>query len=298
MRPAQQGGRAVVIGNARHGRPLTSIPASSTRARACSAPGAATACRTATTGASPACWPAAASIRAACCRRLQPCARRTQALSDLAAGKVGRPLIDMRCAERAMRIGIDFDNTIACYDGVFHAVAVERGLDPAEPRPRQEQRPRPPARQGREDDFTVLQGYVYGPAWHARRIPACATCAAVAAGHAVHLSATGPARPLLVRSTTCTRGTAISGDAAVWSKRRTPCPARRRLFRADQGGQARAMAAWSADCSSTTCRRSWPRPDFPPRCAGSCSIRTAIIRMRTGTATALSDCAAGRPSGV
>ena len=30
-----------------------------------------------------------------------------------------------------MRIGVDFDNTIACYDGVFHAAALERGLIPA-----------------------------------------------------------------------------------------------------------------------------------------------------------------------
>ena len=29
-----------------------------------------------------------------------------------------------------MRIGIDFDNTIACYDGVFHQAALERGLIP------------------------------------------------------------------------------------------------------------------------------------------------------------------------
>ena len=29
-----------------------------------------------------------------------------------------------------MRIGIDFDNTIACYDGVFHAAALETGSDP------------------------------------------------------------------------------------------------------------------------------------------------------------------------
>src|SRR3981189_2049974 len=31
-----------------------------------------------------------------------------------------------------MRIGIDFDNTIACYDGVFHAAALERGLIPSD----------------------------------------------------------------------------------------------------------------------------------------------------------------------
>jgi hypothetical protein len=61
-----------------------------------------------------------------------------------------------------MRIGIDFDNTIACYDGVFHRAALERGLIP----------PGLPADKtsvrnhlrgiGREDAWTELQGYVYG----------------------------------------------------------------------------------------------------------------------------------------
>ncbi len=61
-----------------------------------------------------------------------------------------------------MRIGIDFDNTIACYDGVFHAAAVERGLIPVEiPRDRQSVRDFL-RRQGRDPDFTTLQGYVYG----------------------------------------------------------------------------------------------------------------------------------------
>jgi hypothetical protein len=61
-----------------------------------------------------------------------------------------------------MRIGIDFDNTIACYDGVFHAAALERGLIPAEiPTDRQSVRDFLRA-QGRDADFTVLQGYVYG----------------------------------------------------------------------------------------------------------------------------------------
>ena len=61
-----------------------------------------------------------------------------------------------------MRIGIDFDNTIACYDGVFHAAALERGLIPA-----QLGRDKNSVRDylngaGRADDFTELQGYVYG----------------------------------------------------------------------------------------------------------------------------------------
>lgn len=61
-----------------------------------------------------------------------------------------------------MRIGIDFDNTIACYDGVFHAAALERGLIPAE-LPRDKNSIRNHLNDtGRKDDFTELQGYVYG----------------------------------------------------------------------------------------------------------------------------------------
>jgi hypothetical protein len=61
-----------------------------------------------------------------------------------------------------MRIGIDFDNTIVCYDGVFHAAALERGLIPAELG-----RDKNSVRDylngtGRHDDFTELQGYIYG----------------------------------------------------------------------------------------------------------------------------------------
>jgi hypothetical protein len=61
-----------------------------------------------------------------------------------------------------MRIGIDFDNTIACYDGVFHAAAVERGLIPREV-PSDKTSVRNHLRAiGQEDDWTELQGYVYG----------------------------------------------------------------------------------------------------------------------------------------
>jgi hypothetical protein len=61
-----------------------------------------------------------------------------------------------------MRIGIDFDNTIACYDGVFHAAALEKGLIPAElDRDKNSVRDHLNG-SGRKDDFTELQGYVYG----------------------------------------------------------------------------------------------------------------------------------------
>src|ERR1700751_5341560 len=61
-----------------------------------------------------------------------------------------------------MRIGIDFDNTIACYDGVFHAAALERGLIPANlGRDKNVVRDHL-NRGGRGDDFTELQGHVYG----------------------------------------------------------------------------------------------------------------------------------------
>jgi hypothetical protein len=61
-----------------------------------------------------------------------------------------------------MRIGIDFDNTIACYDGVFHQAALERGLIPPDlARDKNSVRDHLNG-SGRKDDFTELQGYVYG----------------------------------------------------------------------------------------------------------------------------------------
>src|SRR5258705_747105 len=61
-----------------------------------------------------------------------------------------------------MRIGIDFDNTIACYDGVFHHAAVERGLVPKD-LPTDKTSVRNHLRGiGREDDWTELQGHIYG----------------------------------------------------------------------------------------------------------------------------------------
>ncbi len=61
-----------------------------------------------------------------------------------------------------MIIGVDFDNTIVCYDFVFHHSARERNLIPSEV---------PPSKStirdfirdaGREEEWTVLQGDIYG----------------------------------------------------------------------------------------------------------------------------------------
>src|SRR4051812_20761119 len=68
-----------------------------------------------------------------------------------------------RCLERTMLVGLDFDNTIVCYDRLFHRLARERGLLPDHV----------PATKGavrdhlraidREDDWTEMQGVGYGP---------------------------------------------------------------------------------------------------------------------------------------
>ena len=61
-----------------------------------------------------------------------------------------------------MRIGVDFDNTIACYDGAFHAAASERGLIPATLGGAKNDVRDFLNANGGKDAFTELQGYVYG----------------------------------------------------------------------------------------------------------------------------------------
>jgi hypothetical protein len=59
-------------------------------------------------------------------------------------------------------IGVDFDNTIVCYDELFHRVAVEQGLIPASvPATKGSVRGYLEER-GQGDVWTELQGYVYG----------------------------------------------------------------------------------------------------------------------------------------
>jgi hypothetical protein len=61
-----------------------------------------------------------------------------------------------------MRIGVDFDNTIVCYDQVFHQVALERKLIPASTPVNKGAVRDCLRRAGREDDWTEIQGCVYG----------------------------------------------------------------------------------------------------------------------------------------
>jgi hypothetical protein len=61
-----------------------------------------------------------------------------------------------------MIIGVDFDNTIVCYNELFHKVAVEQGLIPVQV-PASKEAVRDYLREcGQEDDWTEMQGYVYG----------------------------------------------------------------------------------------------------------------------------------------
>ncbi|MCS6771605.1 MAG: hypothetical protein NZ740_06220 [Kiritimatiellae bacterium] len=62
-----------------------------------------------------------------------------------------------------MIIGIDLDNTIIDYRGVFHRHAVRRGLIPPSVPPGKDDVRDYLRAIGREDDFTELQGFVYGP---------------------------------------------------------------------------------------------------------------------------------------
>ncbi len=67
---------------------------------------------------------------------------------------------------KTMVIGVDFDNTIVCYDELFHRVAIERGLIPEDLEPVKEQVRDYLRCMDREDEWTVMQGYVYGVRIH------------------------------------------------------------------------------------------------------------------------------------
>lgn len=61
-----------------------------------------------------------------------------------------------------MRIGIDFDNTIVCYDDAFHKAAVLQGLIPAEIGKSKGEVRDYLRSVGKESAWTELQGYIYG----------------------------------------------------------------------------------------------------------------------------------------
>lgn len=61
------------------------------------------------------------------------------------------------------RLGLDFDNTIACYDQSFHEVAVSKSLLPASPVLTKRQVKNEVIAIHQEQTWTWLQGLVYGP---------------------------------------------------------------------------------------------------------------------------------------
>lgn len=61
-----------------------------------------------------------------------------------------------------MLIGVDFDNTLVRYDRLFEKAARERGLPTAAAVGKEQVRDAL-RRDGREEDWIELQGYVYGP---------------------------------------------------------------------------------------------------------------------------------------
>lgn len=62
-----------------------------------------------------------------------------------------------------MILGVDFDNTLVCYDGLFHMAAVAKGLMPGNGPHDKDGVRNWLIERGREADFTRLQGEVYGP---------------------------------------------------------------------------------------------------------------------------------------
>lgn len=99
-----------------------------------------------------------------------------------------------------MRIGLDFDNTIANYEGVFHAAALERGLIPDGLGTSKNAVRDHLNGSGQKDAFTELQGYVYGarmdlvsPYSDAREVIA----GWVADGHEVFVVSHKTRRPML-----------------------------------------------------------------------------------------------------
>jgi hypothetical protein len=61
-----------------------------------------------------------------------------------------------------MKIGVDFDNTIVCYDNVFYLAALEKKLIPQNILPNKGTIRDFLRSIGKEEEWTILQGFVYG----------------------------------------------------------------------------------------------------------------------------------------
>jgi hypothetical protein len=66
-------------------------------------------------------------------------------------------------ADGGLRIGIDLDNTLACYESLFADLARERGLLSARAAPSRVELRNRLRREGQEEAWTEMQGEAYGP---------------------------------------------------------------------------------------------------------------------------------------
>jgi hypothetical protein len=71
---------------------------------------------------------------------------------------------------KGVAYGVDLDNTIVCYDQLFHRAAVEQGLIPRSVPARKEEVRSYLEQGGRGDAWTELQGCVYGLHWPAAAV--------------------------------------------------------------------------------------------------------------------------------
>jgi len=124
-----------------------------------------------------------------------------------------------------MLIGVDFDNTIADYEDVFHVAALERGLiAPDLPKGKSAVRDFLNST-GRKDEFTALQGYVYGARMDLARPYSgfCDFSAAARAGrhevfivsHKTRFPLLGPQYDMHEAARTFLRHHALSGDVSI-----------------------------------------------------------------------------------
>lgn len=99
-----------------------------------------------------------------------------------------------------MRVGIDFDNTLVCYDDIFHRVAVEKGLIPKSLAANKVQVKEFIRRSGNEHAWTKLQGYIYGARMvEARPYPGAIGCIKrlMKGGHELFIVSHKTTRPFL-----------------------------------------------------------------------------------------------------